>query len=128
MSKVNYRNITKALHNKVSDLTYLNFQCNGIPLETFASCTKLEQLILHANYYQNADKFIKSDFSHLKSLLIKDGSFLINHQTNIIQNSGGYITEIVLLTTTGVHQNSMNEPRDPENLTKFYEAVIEFCP
>jgi hypothetical protein len=119
ISKINYRNITKALHNKVSDLTYLNFQCNGIPLETFASCTKLEQLILHANYYQNADKFIKSDFSHLKSLIIKDGSFLINHQTNIIQNSGGIITEIV---------NSTTEPRDPDNLTKFYEAVIEFCP
>lgn len=117
--KYSYRYITKALYNKVSDLTYLNFQCNGIPLETFASCTKLEQLILHANYYQNADKFIKSDFSHLKSLLIKDSSFLINHQTNIIQNSGGYISEIV---------NSMNEPRDPDNLTKFYETVIDFCP
>ncbi|RIA90785.1 hypothetical protein C1645_769119 [Glomus cerebriforme] len=119
ISKFNYQNITRALLKKVRDLTYLNFQCTGIPLETFASCTKLEQLLLDANYYQNVDKFIKSDFSHLKSLFIKDGSFLIDHQITIIQNSGGFITEIV---------NSTNEPRDPDNLTKFYETVIEFCP
>ncbi|CAG8661994.1 13726_t:CDS:1 [Funneliformis caledonium] len=117
---IEYQHVVKALENKVSDLTYLNYQCNGgIPLGTFASCKKLERLLLHTLYYLCSDSFVKSEFPHLKSLFIEDGSFLINHQIRIIQNSGGSITEIV---------NCMSEPRDPDNLTSFYETVMGFCP